>query len=78
MNPTVYDHYFLQMTAVVAKIFLIFVPPSGLEYSKSTFTFSFQIFFYFLFAVIFSSNSMLLWLGGKKCLTHTSSLTHVT
>lgn len=43
MDRTVYDHYFLQMTAVVAKIFLIFVPPGGLAYPKSTLTFSFQI-----------------------------------
>jgi hypothetical protein len=45
MNRSVYDHYFFQMTAVVANVFLIFVPPGGLEYSKSTLTFSFQISF---------------------------------
>ena len=53
MDPTVYDHYFFQMTAVIAKIFLIFVLPGVLEYSKSTFTLSFKISFYSFFTVIF-------------------------
>lgn len=70
MDRTVYDHNFLQMTAVITKIFLIFVLPGGLEYSKSTFTFSFQTSFYSLFTVIFSFHSMLLWMGGGMLNTY--------